>query len=237
MKKSRWLLFTSLAVVALGAYPMACTDSINGPEGNGKLDPNKVPGEGDPGEVIEPGPGPGSEWPASCPASRVTPPSGQGCVGKCADCACSSIKFTCDKECYGTGKTCLINSGADGTAKTGPGYNADCGKLNCTPENDLTKELSCTASECKPQVQSISLTPGDATNVDRQAKNSGLIFTVDTSGSMEERQMASACAAQSFITAAGAGKWNAGVMTQDISRWIDPVTRSPRPPWPRRHCC
>src|SRR5688500_14079224 len=76
------------------------------------------PADDGPGVVggVDPGPGPtgggAPQWPANCPASRITPPSGQGCTGACADCECTSFKFTCGKECYGTGTPCLINSGS-----------------------------------------------------------------------------------------------------------------------------
>jgi hypothetical protein len=103
-----------------------------------------VPGDG---TVIEGG---GNKFPDGCKANSMNPPGGASCTASCADCDCGSIKYVCDKACYTSAKECLINANPDGTAKPGAGFPTDCKELTCVPENDLSKELVCTASKCTP---------------------------------------------------------------------------------------
>ena len=109
-------------------------------------------GAGTGGSGAGTGGGGSASFPEGCRANVFTPPSGMGCTAACGSCDCSQIKYTCDKSCYQAGSTCFI--GADpttGTARPGPGYMAPpgCGPLSCTPENDLTKELTLTTSAAR----------------------------------------------------------------------------------------
>jgi hypothetical protein len=89
-------------------------------------------------------------FPAGCVANSIHPQGGPSCTAYCADCNCSSIKYACDKACYtATGNTCLINANPSGTPRA-PGLMNGCSDLTCAPENDLTLELSCVASNCTP---------------------------------------------------------------------------------------
>src|SRR5687767_7114900 len=70
-----------------------------------------------------------------CPNPAHPPAQGSNCVASCIDCACTSIRYVCDKECYGTA-SCQVTATPGGTVVTKPANN--CGSISCTPQSDVT---------------------------------------------------------------------------------------------------
>lgn len=156
----------------------------------------------------------------ACVSDRVAIPSGDNCRCECTDCLCSGIQCTCDGSCYGQTE-CLVNSDSSGNPSVGDGFGADCKSQSCVPEDDLTKELKCSFSDCKFAPNKLQLNPNVAPeelDLNRAVKNAGLIATIDTSSSMTDKQAYSACAADAFIRATQGAEWSIGVMTQDITQ-------------------
>jgi hypothetical protein len=59
--------------------------------------------------------------------------------------------------------------------------------------------------------------PGSKT-IDRQIKDAGMIILVDTSGSMQPDQMASACAMDAYFQAAAGAEYSIGIATMDVTK-------------------
>ncbi len=175
-------------------------------------------GQGDGSEVA------GDPTNSGCISDRVEVPSGEHCACQFDTCDAASLDCTCDVGCYGT-ETCLVNSDSSGNASTADSFLGGC-NLSCTPEDDLSTELYCSASDCEVQPNSTAISPAAAPSApattsfeaERQATAVDVLFVVDNSQSMTDNQVAAACAMDSFVgtVAAGGGSFNAGVLTTDI---------------------
>ena len=156
--KNAALLQCALAAVFL----ISCSSGSVGGTGSGApgggADPGATGGGGDGTGGTGGGSGAGGgggagavAFPAGCAANTLKLQQGQGCTATCGNCDCTSINYVCDKSCYQAGATCLITADSNGTA-TAPTLMNNCTGLACTPENDLSKTLACSATDCKQPV-------------------------------------------------------------------------------------
>jgi hypothetical protein len=108
--------------------------------------------------------GGGGSGGSGCVSDVVTTPGGQHCQCQFTSCDATSLECTCDLVCYDDTDTCLINTGADGNTSTGDGLLGTCGTLSCKPEDDLSENMGCSASDCQPPpnevtVEAITVSP------------------------------------------------------------------------------
>jgi hypothetical protein len=83
---------------------------------------------------------------SGCTRTDVLPPSGSRCTCKWADATCTGFVCTCDLSCFGQ-PGCLIGVNPDGTATTADPTLNLCG-VSCTPEDDISQNMGCTAVNC-----------------------------------------------------------------------------------------
>lgn len=164
-----------------------------------------------------------------CKSDRVSPPQGTGCTCHWVDCEASRLACVCGLECYQDDSDCLISTDPDGHGSSDDPTLGECGAIECVPEDDLSEEMRCDATDCHPTPNTTSIEPvsdppvltpsifdGDRTPVDVR-----VLFVVDNSRSMADDQAAAACAMSSFFDAASAkgASYQTGVITTDI--WGD----------------
>ena len=221
----------SVAIVLLAVVSFGCRGTIVRPDhpAPGSHGEDGASEDGNPDDAGEDEAGDDGKDPvgdptnSGCVSDRVEAPAGDGCQCEFDDCEATSLSCECDLACYGGG--CLIGTDAEGNGTSRDGFLGDC-DLSCTPENDLSQEMTCSASDCEitPSVVDINPTaPPSPPSVssfeaERAVQDVDVTFVVDNSGSMVDNQMASACAMESFFDAASAngGSYRTGVLTTDM---------------------
>jgi hypothetical protein len=159
-----------------------------------------------------------------CISDRVVPPTNASCSCECVDCNCTGFNCTCDLNCY-VSNDCLIGTDADGNPVTNDSTLGTC-DLSCKPEDDLSEDMGCTASNCElqPNTTTVSLevepgSPGTKEmDMNREIKDVSVLFVIDNSPSMADDQMATACAMDSYFAEASANSasYQTGVITTDM---------------------
>jgi hypothetical protein len=162
-----------------------------------------------------------------CISDRVPAPSDSSCACAWDNCDATKMTCTCGLSCYGDAdKKCVINvNPGDGSASTSDGTLGKC-KVACSPESDLSTKIVCSAEACEHQPnQQVNINPNAPTapvqtaqDAERKVSAVEVMFVVDNSSSMQDNQMASACALDSFFNAAGknGAKYETGVLTTDL---------------------
>jgi hypothetical protein len=170
--------------------------------------------------------GPSSGGTTDCISDRVKPPSDGSCACAWDNCDATSMSCKCGLTCYGDGdKKCIISVNPDGNASTNDSTLGNC-TLSCSPEDDLSTEITCSAKGCEIQPNNNvninpvapAAPPPTSFDAERKIQAVDVVFVVDNSLSMQDNQMASACALDSFFNAAGknGAKYDTGVMTTDM---------------------
>jgi hypothetical protein len=149
------------------------------------------------------------------------------CSCTCENCQCTRLDCACHIDCYQEPPPagCILNLDSDGNLVIDNHHFENC-DLQCREEGDLTDEMACTLNNCVPPPTIIDIhidpeqEPGAAElALERHIREVDVVFAVDNSLSMEDDQMASACAVDKFLDAATAdgGQITAGVINTDLS--------------------
>ncbi len=211
----------------IGAHlvlPPGAEATVGAPEGEGGVEPvDEGSGGGETGDGAG-GAASGDPTNSGCVSDRIEVPAGESCTCTFDSCDATSLSCSCDLGCYDD-PDCLINVGADGAATSGDGFLSDC-ELSCTPEDDLTTEITCSASSCEIVANTVEISPASAPGApatatmtgDREVTTVDVVFVVDNSGSMVDNQMAAACAIDAFFDHADANgaDYQTGVLTTDM---------------------
>jgi hypothetical protein len=159
-----------------------------------------------------------------CISQRVPAPSDASCACKWDDCNATAMTCTCGLSCYGAG--CIISVDKNGSASSSNSTIGAC-NLSCTPEDDLSTEITCSAADCKIQPNNnVNISPTAPMSPPQTASLEGerkitpvdVLFMIDNSNSMKDNQMAASCALESFFSSAGknGAKYDTGVATTDL---------------------
>jgi hypothetical protein len=207
------------------------SDSNNPNDKNNPNDTTDPNGKNDPNDKNDPNNSP-------CISDRVKPPSDANCACEWDGCDAKGMSCTCELSCYGDAdKKCIISvNPGDGQASSSDGTLGSC-NLACSPESDLSTKITCSASSCQVSPnQQVNISPvaptappAAAINAERDVSAVDVVFVVDNSMSMQDNQMASACAMDSFFKAAeqNGAKYQTGVLTTDML--CDGLTRCTAP--------
>jgi hypothetical protein len=223
-----------LILTVVGLVTAGCNAEIGEPGANGDRPPASTqdqPGLDTPGDGggnpagTEPGEGSGGDPTNSgCVSDRVEVPAGEQCVCAFDSCDATAVSCSCDLSCY-AGEDCLIVVNDDGNVTTSDGLLGSC-DLTCAPEDDLSDEMTCSASNCEIEPNVVEINPASSPTppavssfeAERQVTEVDVTFVVDNSGSMVDNQMAAACAIDSFYATASenGAAYQTGVLTTDM---------------------
>ncbi|MBK8012769.1 MAG: hypothetical protein IPK13_15565 [Deltaproteobacteria bacterium] len=194
---------------------------LGGPDASGS--DAATPGPSDAGSgSLDAGRGPLGD----CIRDRIPTPTGNGCTCSWRDCEATAIDCECDVECYLQDSDCLISTDSEGHGGSTEDTLGACGDISCVPEDDLSTEMSCEATECEPNPNSVSINPESApvspevsaADLERQPVDVSVLFLIDNSGSMADDQMAATCAISDFFDAAGqkGASYRTGVISTNL---------------------